>query len=38
MSKNMEMALGALEWKILGRIHRPTQENVRQWRLCYNHK
>jgi len=28
MSKSVEMALGALEWKILRRIYRPKQENV----------
>jgi hypothetical protein len=38
MSKNVETALGDLERKILRRIYRPTQENVWQWRLSYNHE
>jgi len=38
MSKNVEMALGVLARKMLRRIYRPTQENVLQWILCYNHE
>jgi hypothetical protein len=35
MSKNVEIALGAFERKILRRIYGPTEENV-QWRIRSN--